>query len=206
MKTVVVAAPKGGAGKTTITSILAARAARDGKVAMFDLNADQGNLGHWWTARGEPENPRLIVDIKKIPQDVKALEAGGYDWLIVDTPPLDMDVIEQAVVVANAVVLPVRCSMFDVAVIDAVLEMCKRHRTPCAFVLSAVDSRMSKLTDQTLRALASEGTVLASRISYRQPYIQALSIGKSGAEIDKGLEPEVDALWAELKLLAGGRT
>ena len=66
---------------------------------MSDLNFDKG-LWQWWGMRGRPESPKLIDedDIEKIPRDVKKL-AAAYDWLFIDTPPLDMDVIEQAIAV-----------------------------------------------------------------------------------------------------------
>ena len=45
MKTVTIAAAKGGVLKTTLTSILAVRAGQESEqVCMFDLNEDQGNL------------------------------------------------------------------------------------------------------------------------------------------------------------------
>jgi chromosome partitioning protein len=199
MKIITVAAAKGGCGKSTITSALAVRAARESlRVALFDLNADQGNLTQWWMMRGEPLNPRLITDIENIPQDVKVLANEGFEWLLVDTPPLDMDIIEQAIAVATAVLIPVRCSIFDVNAIDPVTAMCRKHRKPFSFVLSAVDSKMQKLTDQTVAALVKDGPLAASRISYRMPYIQALVSGKTGAEISKELSGEVDGLWAEV--------
>jgi hypothetical protein len=43
--------------------------------------------------------------------------------------------------------------------------------------------------------------VFGTRISYRVPYINALSVGKTGHEIDKSLKPEADALWTELQSL-----
>ena len=200
MRTITVASAKGGVGKTTIAAALAVRATQESqRVAMFDLNADQGNLSQWWIMRGEPGNPRLIHDIESIPGDVQVLAAENFDWLIIDTPPVEMDLIEQAIVVADFVLVPVRTSIFDVNSIDAVREMCRKHRKPFAFVLSALDSKFKTLTTQTVTALSSEGPILATRVSYRAPYIQAAMAGKSGAEISKDLVPEVDGLWAEIK-------
>jgi hypothetical protein len=68
-------------------------------------------------------------------------------------------------------------------------------------VLSAVDSRLGfkMLTAQTVAALVNDGPLLATRISYRSQYIQALMAGKTGPEITKELIPEIDGLWAEVK-------
>jgi chromosome partitioning protein len=202
MKTIVVAAAKGGSGKSTIASALAARASKESlRVAMMDLNSDQGSLTQWWMLRGQPMNPRLITDIKNIPEDVKVLKAAKFEWLILDSPPVEMDLIEQAIAVSDFVLIPIRTSLFDVSVIDAVVSMCRSHRRAFAFVLSAVDSKFKTLTDQTVAALVKEGPLLASRVSYRKPYIEALMAGKTGPEINKDLLPEIDALWTEVKRL-----
>jgi len=203
VKTIAVAAAKGGSGKSTIASALAARASKESmRIAMMDLNPDQGNLSQWWALRGQPMNPRLITDIENIPEDVAVLEAAGFDWLILDTPPVEMDLIEQAVAVADFVLIPVRTSMFDVSALDALVAMCKTHRKAFGFVLSAVDSKFKKLTSQTVAALVKEGPLLASRVSYREPYIKALMAGKTGPEIEKELVSEIDGLWTEVKRLA----
>jgi chromosome partitioning protein len=110
MKVVTVAAPKGGSGKTTLVSALAARAALESaRVAMFDLNSDQANLTQWYILRGEPPNP-VLIEVEKISRDTEVLRNEKFDWLLIDTPPLDLDVIEAAVAVADAVIIPVRAS------------------------------------------------------------------------------------------------
>lgn len=202
MKTVTIASAKGGSGKSTITSALAVRACQETmKVAMMDLNFDQGSLTQWWGVRGEPMNPRLALNVENVPRDVRTL-ATEYDWLFIDTPPAEMDLIEQAIAVADAVVVPVRSGFFDVIAVQSVLEMCKEHRKPFAFVLNAVDARFKILNKQAIAALVDLGPMFATQIAYRQPYIQALARGKTGPEIDKDLQPEIDGLWSEVKRLA----
>jgi chromosome partitioning protein len=133
---------------------------------------------------------------------VRTLAASNeFDLCLIDTPPLDMDLIENCVVLADAVVVPVRTSIFDVGSVDAVVEMCHEHRKPFSFLMSAVDTRFKPLNAEALAALVTEGSVFGTRISYRLPYINALSVGKTGHEIDKSLKPEADALWTELQSL-----
>jgi chromosome partitioning protein len=201
MQIVTVANAKGGTGKTTTTVLLAVKAMQDGKrVVMVDLNADQANLLMWWLARGEPANPHLEREIEAITRDVRALGASGkFHICLIDTPPLDMDVIENCVVLADAVVVPVRTSIFDVGSVDAVVEMCREHHKPFSVLMSA--TKFKGLNAEALAALVTEGPVFSTRISYRLPYINALSAGKTGAEIDKGLKPEADSLWTELQML-----
>jgi chromosome partitioning protein len=202
MKTVTIASAKGGSGKSTITAALAVRVCQDTKqVAMMDLNFDQGSLSQWWHVRGQPSAPALALNVENIPRDVQTL-ARAYDWLFIDTPPADMDLVEQAIAVADAVVIPVRSGFFDVIGVQSVIEMARQRRKPFAFALNAVDSRFKTLTKQTVTALADFGPMFATQISYRQPYIQALVIGKTGPELEKELRPEIDSLWSEVKRLA----
>lgn len=202
MKTVTIASAKGGSGKSTIAASLAVRASQDTlAVRMLDLNFDQGSLTHWWHVRGSPMAPRLVLNVEHIPRDVAALAKDGCDWLFIDTPAADQDLIEQAVAVSDAVLIPVRSGFFDVIAVQSVLEMCRDHRRPFAFVLSAVDGRFKTLTTQTLAALEGLGPILETHVSYRQPYVTALTIGRTGPELEKQLRPEIDALWAEVKQL-----
>jgi chromosome partitioning protein len=200
MKTIAIASAKGGVGKSTITSALAVRASLESlRVALMDLNVDQGNLTQWWITRGQPMNPRLVTEIENIPEDVKALAAAGYEWLLIDGPPGEMDLIEQAVVVADFVLVPVKASIFDVNSIDAVVLMCATHDKPFAFVLSDVDAKFASLNAQIVKAMEAEGPLLRGQVSHRMPYAQALTVGKSGPELKKELAVEIDTLWLEIK-------
>lgn len=202
MKVIAVAAAKGGTTKTTVTLSLAARASLESaRVAMFDLNGDQGDLTKWWKLRGQPMNPR-IVEVEKISQDVEVLRAEKFDWLFIDTPPLELDVIENAVLKADAVIIPCRPGFFDIDAVTPVVEMCKRRRKPYKFLLSAVDSKMPKLVEAAMSALVGDGDIFASRLRYLQPYIQSIMKGKAAFEIDKGCEAEIANLWSEVKRLS----
>ncbi len=204
MKTITIASAKGGSGKSTLASALAVRATQESpKVAMLDLNSDQGSLTAWWTVRGSPAVPHLDNADGRLSQRIEAL-AKGHDWAIIDTPPLDVELIEGAVALADAVVIPVRCGFFDLAAAETVVEMCRDHNRPYAFVLNAVDSRFPKLRLQMINAL-DEGDGLGPRfkteIGHKQAWIMALATGKSGPEIDRKLQSEIDGLWAETKAL-----
>jgi chromosome partitioning protein len=171
MKTITIASAKGGVGKSTITSALSVRACVEShKVALMDLNADQGNLTQWWMMRGKPMNPLLVMEIENIPEDVKALDAAGYDWLLIDGPPAEMDLIEQSVVVADFVLVPVKASIFDVNSSDAVIAMCNAHSKPFAFVLSDLDAKFAALNKQMIAAVRAEGPLLDAQVSHRMAY------------------------------------
>jgi chromosome partitioning protein len=202
MKVVTIAAAKGGSTKTTVVLSLAVRAAQEStRVAMFDLNGDQGDLTKWWMLRGKPINPR-ILEVEKISRDVEVARNEKFNWLFIDTPPLDLDIIENSILKSDAVIIPIRTGFFDIDAVTPVVEMCRGRRKPYSFLLSAVDSKMPRLVDQAMSSLVSDGPVFATRLRYLQPYILSVSKGKSAAEIDKNCQPEIDHLWAEVKRLA----
>jgi hypothetical protein len=100
------------------------------------------------------------------------------------------------------VIIPVRASIFDIGAIACVVEMCEERRKSYAFVLSAVDNKMPKLTERAKAALVSDGPVLTSCLSYGQDYISALTAGKAGFEGKKELKAEIDRIWEDVKKLA----
>lgn len=201
MRTIAVASGKGGTGKTTITSALAMRASDDFKaVGMLDLNHDQASLSQWNATRGELLNPKLMPVPENLTRDVRKF-ASELDWLFIDTPPVEMDVIEAAVLVSDAVIIPVRCGFFDVMAIDVVVEMARERRKPFAFVLNAVDQRSKTILRQTLLALGDVGPVFKTQISCRQAYVQALVGGKTGPQIAPEPKGEIDSLWREVQEL-----
>ena len=115
-----------------------------------------------------------------------------------------MDLIEQAIAVSDAVVIPVRAGFFDVIAVQSVVEMCTARRKPFATLLNAVDGQHKIVNRQAIVALEALGPMFSTQIGCRQPYIQALVIGKTGPELDRKLRPEIDSLWSEVKRLAGG--
>jgi hypothetical protein len=74
------------------------------------------------------------------------------------------------VAVADAVIIPVRASIFDIGAITCAVEMCKERRKPYAFVLSAVDKPLAfplQLLDDRLlqpKARLALGDVLRQRL------------------------------------------
>jgi chromosome partitioning protein len=205
MNVVTIAAAKGGATKTTVTALLAVRATKGGKrVAMFDLNGDQGDLTQWYALRSKPRGKPTflrLIPVEKVSQDIEVCRAEGFDWLFIDTPPSELDLIDNAILKSDAVVIPVRPSIFDIQSVTPIVEICRVRNRPFSFLLSAVDTKMPKLTESAKAALVNDGQIFATRIRYLQAYITAVAQGKTGPEVDKNLETEVDNLWGELQRL-----
>ena len=206
MKVFTIAGPKGGCGKSVTTTALAVRATHDtGKVALLDMNEGQGTLTEWWTLRGRPANPFLHEAEGTLEELVDYLRSTGWTYCFIDGPPQEQDLIEMTVYVADAVLIPVKLAYFDTSAIDSIVGMCVRRKKPHAFTISEYDDRkgFANANNLGLEMLEGRGPILTTRISYDPKYRVAQFDGLSGAEISKPLAKEIDALWTEVKELAG---
>ena len=204
MKTITIASGKGGNLKTSLTAALAVRACQDAhKVAMIDLNEDQGSLEQWWSLRGKPAQPHLDTSARSVAQCVKALSAT-YDWLFIDTPPYNMALVEEAIEVADLVLVPVRCGFFDLMAAKEIVALCQKAGKPHAFVLVAVTGYHKMALEQAVVAIehAQLGHICTTQIKNRQSWIVAITKGKTGPEFDKEARAEIGALWSEVQELA----
>ncbi len=87
MDVLVLAAQKGGTGKTTICANLAVEAEMrgHGPVTLIDVDP-QGTLSKWWNRR-QADTPALVeIDVAEIEVQLRTLKAGGAKLVIVDTP------------------------------------------------------------------------------------------------------------------------
>jgi chromosome partitioning protein len=205
MKVIAVAGPKGGPGKTTLAAALAVEAARENaKVAMIDLNDDQGTLTEWWILRGRPVNPFLYDAEGTLDQLVKNLSAGYWAYCFIDCPPYQQDLIEMAVLVADIVLIPIKLAYFDASAIDNIAGMCQRRKKPYGFVINEFDDRKSFEAANAIAfaMLEGRGAILETRVSYHPKHRLGQIEGRTGAEIDKTLARETARLWTEVKALA----
>jgi chromosome partitioning protein len=204
LRVVTFANVKGGVGKSTLCSALAVRAAKDSKrVALLDLDP-QESLASWWTRRGKTRNPRLH-EVEATTEAIELLISEGWEWVFIDTGPARVDLIEPGIVVADLVVIPVRPSAFDLEQASIIVELCEVHDKPHAFVTNQATPD-AKLTRTSIKYLQDEvgGTVIKKPIiTYQPAYMAALTVGKSGPEVDKEgeVQAEIEELWAAVNKL-----
>src|SRR5262249_30085522 len=137
----------------------------------------------------------------KVSQDIEECRAEGFDWVFIDTPPYEIDLIDNAILNIDALIIPVRPSINDIQSVTPIVQICRVRNRPFTFLLSAGDTKVTMLTETAMAALVSDGDIFASRIRYLQAYITAVAQGKTGPEVDKNLETEADNLWGELQRL-----
>ncbi|MDV3301887.1 ParA family protein [Mycobacterium avium] len=162
MPTVSLVHTKGGVAKTTSAVYLATAAHRRGvDVALIDADP-QGSALEWAAAAaGDDPLPFLVTPARR-PLDV----SGGQELTIVDTPPGTAQVIQEAIDIADLVVVPTGASPLDVRRVWPTLEI-TAHR-PTAVLLTGVDLR-TRLADEVKALLESEGVpVIGTRVVRRE--------------------------------------
>ena len=207
MKVITLAASKGGVGKTTLSTALAVRAAENEWVALLDLDP-QESTSAWWERRKSAnaklsKNPQLYEADAATEAVELLIGEQQWDWVFIDTPPARIELIEPGIVVADFVLIPCRPSALDIEQIDIAVELCETHGKPFAFVLNHAPASW-KLTKTSTAFLRKDGrTVLEPPLTFRQAYMAAMTVGKSGPEVegDGKAREEIDELWEGLKAL-----
>ena len=211
MRAICVASGKGGTSKTTLVASLGAWLAKDGdKVAIVDLNLDQASLTNWWIQRGRPTFP-FLVDLTNFADDVEALRRTKWKVCLIDTPPDEMDVIESAILEADAVVIPVRASDLDIQACKAIVDLCERRRKPYGLLLVQIDTRAPyrKINDAARAQLTGIGRVLSPVFTANRAYsasvVDPTLRGKAGFEVDASLEQEIADIWEAIETIGRGQ-
>ena len=204
MKTIVIAAQKGGAGKTTLARNLAVAASlTKARVLCLDLDP-QGSLRAWWNSR-EAEVPAML-DRDPLPKDLaatlKALDAQ-FDFCFVDTPPAAPVWLSEALAAADLVLIPVRPSPDDLRAVGATIAAAERAKVPFAFALS--QTPRARITEEAARVLAQHGRVAPVNIAQRVSYAETGATGQGVAEAgDDKAAAEIAALWDYVKGIVNG--
>ncbi len=198
MRTVLIANPKGGSGKTTVATNLAGYfATRGRRVLLSDLDRQQSAM-EW--LRRRPYRLPLIrpSDEKKGRQDKSA------EWLIVDSPAgLRGDKMTEAIKAADWVIVPVQPSAFDIGATRDFLEALReekairKQKTFVALAGIRVDARTR--TAANLQAfMESTGLPILTYLREAQVYRLAAEQGASLFDIRPSLVARDLQQWSPL--------
>ena len=197
-KVILIAASKGGPGKTTLAAALGAHAASLGeKVILVDADP-QLSLGMWHERRDFPINPGYFSAIEDRDLGRTITNARrGEDWVIVDLPGALMRT-DLAISHADLVVIPVRPSMLDIEAVNPICELADEAKVPRVFVVNAVDKDW-KLLGSAIEALTDLGEVLEPSLRYHEGHASAMVLGLTAAELkgpsSRVAKAEISALW-----------
>jgi chromosome partitioning protein len=182
MKTILIANPKGGSGKTTLATNLAGYFAGLGqRVLLVDL--DRQRSASEWLERRPQELPAIRGWHSQL--DRKALGETRPDWLVVDSPAgLHGEKLTNALKRVERVIVPVQPSAFDMAATRHFLDALRaekgvrKSRIEVAMIGMRVDARTRAATE--LEAFLDEaGFPVLTFLRDAQIYVQGANEGQS---------------------------
>lgn len=204
MKTWLVACSKGGVGKTTLATQLAAQQALAGKPAVL-VDADpQASATHWCQRRAEAAQPGPVSAVDGTRMTWRWRLPEGTQRVIVDSPAgSGARELDGFLDVADAVIVPVQPSALDMEASARFLEVLARHarvrkgQLPIGLVANRLKPHTSA-SQQALEQLRSWPFPLVAQLRDSQAYTVLTGLGKSVFDYNSAQVREHQADWVPL--------
>lgn len=189
MNIITYANTKGGVSKTTSAMLSAGILARRGyKVEVRDMDPSAGAT-KWMKMAAENGHPLPYPVVTSNVENVGDPSQTGADWILVDTPPLQSNVIQAAIDAADLVVITTQPSPLD---LNRALATAQAVSGPMSFLVTRV-SRNTTAWKECMETLRSkEMPVFESSINARESIRKAA--GTAAIPHDTGYEEVVDEM------------
>ena len=186
MPTIVMASPKGGAGKSTTALLLATELAHMGfPVTLIDADPNRP-IAKWASAGNVPPRIRVISDIsEKTATDVIDCAATETAFVIVDLEGMASKLVSYTLSRADLVIIPTKPSHLDavesVAALREVEEVKRAFRIPIAVAILFTQTnpviRTKTLANLEKRFEQHGAPVMDCRLHQREPYKDMFTFG-----------------------------
>ncbi|MCB5412173.1 ParA family protein [Pseudogemmobacter faecipullorum] len=218
MPTVVIASPKGGAGKSTTAVILGTEFAHAGaEVTMMDCDPN-GSLT-LWSDRGQlPERISVLSGVKEA-EIIKAIKAHDQDGriVVVDLEGVASRLVSRAISQADLVIIPMRATTLDATIGVRALELIAEEaealdrEIPHAVVFTMTRAIQSKQHKGIVTSLKGQGVdVIEPELMERAAFSALFEFGgdlysmPEQGKADKAIENAQGFAQAVFQRLTGG--
>jgi chromosome partitioning protein len=165
----------------------------------------QESASRWYDRREAPDPALVTATAGALPDVIAAARADGVGLVVVDTPPHAGAQIDQAVAVADLVLVPVKPTPMDLDALPGTAAIVRRHARPAGIVLTSAPpargTTRAGIVTEARNHLAAEYPdfpVLDVELGHRTAYYYALIDGRAVGEFEPGgkAAAEVAAVYA----------
>jgi chromosome partitioning protein len=197
MPVIVVANPKGGVGKSTISSNLAGYLAFRGvNVMLGDVDVQQSSRS-WLALRPASLPPIASWEING---GHLAKPPKGVTHMVLDTPAgLDSAHLDEVLRIADKVIVPLQASMFDILATQSFLQKLQSKRGK--FEIGVIGMRVNVRTraaDQLAHYVNSIGLPVLGHLRDTQNYVQLAALGATLWDVAPSRVEKDIAQWEQL--------
>jgi len=127
---VLIGAEKGGTGKTTIATSLAAMRTNEGHDVLLLDTDPQGTATYWNRLRDQTEAAKItcVQVFGEVDREIRKL-ASKYDEIIIDAGGRDSEELRSSILVAHKIYIPLQPSQFDIWTITQMAKIVERGKT-----------------------------------------------------------------------------
>ncbi len=199
MPVVVIANPKGGVGKSTLSSNIAGYFARQGHTVMLG-DVDRQQSSRLWLQWRAPTLPTILS--WDITEDHIARPPKGTTHIVLDTPAgLHGPGLDAVMKLADKVVVPLQASVFDIHATQGFLAELAERRKPGKLQLGVVANRVkdhTKATEHLIEFLQTLDVPLLGTLRDTQNYAHLAAHGLSLWDVPATKVEKDLAQWAPI--------
>ncbi|WP_332700987.1 ParA family protein [Devosia sp.] len=189
------AASKGGAGKSLISIHLATLAAQSGFRSLIidtDIEGDQLSCIAWSKLRSDTCLKAIPAKLGQAPRAIEWARRQGFEFIVIDTAGRDLAAMHATMMVADIMVTPAQPSPLDLRATAPIRRLWRASDTPAALILNGVTGESGTRARFYMQRYGDIGHVLPAAVGRRVQYADAIGMGLGVTEYLPGGEGDME--------------